>query len=676
MDDPSHVQRIGRYEVVRKIATGGMAELFLARYTGPGGFEKRCALKRILPQFAADQTFTRMFLTEAKITAQLDHPNIVQIFELGQDSNGQYFIAMEMVNGLNLRQLLTMARDRGQAIPAELAAYIATQALEGLAYAHELTSPDGERLNLVHRDISPQNILVSYEGAVKLVDFGIVKGSSISGETRTGMLKGKVAYMSPEQASGEPIDGRSDLFSLAVVLFELVAGERPFAGVNDLMMLKAILDQPPRSLVERAPECPEGIERAIFRGLAKYPQERFPDARAFQLELDHVLRACPIPLGRPIVAEYLQSLTEGSTVAFDAHRLRIPRRATAGFAPHLGGAHAPDPVLESADSTEASVPPAGLGVVPPTDEISVRGSAEPLREGSGSLGASNPGRDDWGQAEAEDWNGRPAARTFQEAGPAETELDRADLAAAGVRPKAWLPIAAVMAAVAVWVIAWAWMRSDVDAVIVSPAEPPSRIETVEASNGPPVPAPIPGLGADGSKTRPDASAKSPSPARVERRVSKRPAPKPPRPPTKPRASAKPKVKTGRLAVTSEPAGLQVRIKGSRQLGRTPLATDLPLGAHTLLLTSKKDGIRRTIDVRVDERNGARAHITVDKGTFQVLSRPWAEVFLNGRAIGKTPLTVEAYVGRHQLRLVSGDGAERIQRVTVKAGSNPMVRVIF
>ncbi|MEO1337271.1 MAG: serine/threonine-protein kinase, partial [Myxococcota bacterium] len=360
MDQQPQVQRIGRYEVVRKIATGGMAELFLARYSGPGGFEKRCALKRILPQFAADETFTRMFLTEAKVTAQLDHPNIVQIFELGQDENGQYFIAMELVNGVNLRQLLTMAKQRRQPIPPELASYIALQALEGLAYAHEMRDSSGEPLNLVHRDISPQNILVSFEGAVKLVDFGIVKGSSISSETQTGMLKGKVAYMSPEQATGESLDGRSDLFALAVVLYELIAGERPFSAVNELMTLKAILEQPPQPLIQFAPECPDGIERAIFRGLGKYPQQRFINARTFHAELDDVLRACPVPLGRHVVAEFVQSLTEGSTVSFDASRLKIPRKASSvGFSHHLSAG-----AVYTGQAPAAATPaPGGVGIV-------------------------------------------------------------------------------------------------------------------------------------------------------------------------------------------------------------------------------------------------------------------------------------------------------------------------
>ncbi|MCA9551560.1 MAG: serine/threonine protein kinase, partial [Myxococcales bacterium] len=257
------VQRIGRYEIVRKIATGGMAELYLGRFTGPGGFEKRCALKRILPQFAADQTFQRMFQNEARVTAMFDHPNVVQVFELGQDDKGQFYIAMELVNGMNLRQLMQLARDTGQAIPPELAAFMMVQALDGLAYAHAFRDPDsGEPLHLVHRDISPQNILVSYEGAVKLVDFGIVKGSSISGETQAGMLKGKVAYMSPEQASGEPIDGRSDLFSIGVCFYELVTGHRPFQGANDIMTLKSILDDPPTPVTHYVPDLANGIEHA------------------------------------------------------------------------------------------------------------------------------------------------------------------------------------------------------------------------------------------------------------------------------------------------------------------------------------------------------------------------------------------------------------------------------
>jgi serine/threonine protein kinase len=355
--DPHTVRQIGRYEIIRKIATGGMAELFLARFVGPGGFEKRCALKRILPQFASDQVFTRMFLNEARVTAMFDHPNLVQIFELGQDDDGQFFIAMELVNGINLRQLLHLVHERGIRIPPELAAFMVTQALDGLAYAHDFRDPDGRALNLVHRDISPQNILVSYDGWVKLVDFGIVKGNSISSETQAGMLKGKVAYMSPEQATGEHIDGRSDLFSLGVCFYELVAQERPFQAINEIMTLKAILEHQPPPITAYVPDIADGLEEAIHRALEKLPSDRYNHAREFQEHLSHVLRACPNPIGRHTLSEFIGSLTEGTTSSFDSTRVKIPR-GLAGFGHSLSPeGSGPKPIKT----------PAPKRIGPPTD---------------------------------------------------------------------------------------------------------------------------------------------------------------------------------------------------------------------------------------------------------------------------------------------------------------------
>ncbi len=302
-------ERIGRYEVIRKIATGGMAELYLARFHGPGGFEKRCALKRILPQFASDEKFTRMFLNEARVTAMFDHPNLVQIFELGEDDKGQFFIAMELINGLNLRQLLHMCMEKGLIIPPELAAFMMAQALDGLAYAHEFKDPEtGEPLNLVHRDISPQNILVSFEGAVKLVDFGIVKGASISSETQAGMLKGKASYMSPEQCRSGAIDRRSDVFSIGILLYELTVGRRLFQAETEFAIISKITSGgfPPPTSVHA--NYPAELEAIVMRALQLTPQARYNTARELQIELEEFAREYKLSISSARLANFMEDL--------------------------------------------------------------------------------------------------------------------------------------------------------------------------------------------------------------------------------------------------------------------------------------------------------------------------------------------------------------------------------
>ena len=224
--------QFGQYEVLERIASGGMAELSKARRSGVEGFQKIVAIKKILPHLADNDEFITMFADEAKLAAQLNHPNIVHIFDLGKIEAGGYFIAMEFVDGRDLRSLLQSARDFGTPLPVPLAVYIASKIAAALDYAHRRRDGEGRELNIVHRDVSPANILISYEGDIKLCDFGIAKAASKASETQSGALKGKVQYMSPEQAWGRPLDRRSDIFSLGCVLFEMLAEQKLFRGIR------------------------------------------------------------------------------------------------------------------------------------------------------------------------------------------------------------------------------------------------------------------------------------------------------------------------------------------------------------------------------------------------------------------------------------------------------------
>jgi tRNA A-37 threonylcarbamoyl transferase component Bud32 len=265
--------RLGRYEVEHRLAQGGMAELFVARLEGVEGFAKRVVVKRVLPELARERGFVDMFLYEARLAATLDHQNIVAVHDIGRDDQDQFFFAMDLLHGADLASLL-----RSQAeLPLELVVELVRGACAGLHYAHERHDADGAALGLVHRDISPHNLFVTFDGCVKLLDFGIAKAVDKIADraTRTGTLRGKVPYMSPEQCRGEPLDRRSDIFSLGIVLWELVSGERLFGarGESDFEVFKQIAEREAPSV--RRADCPEALLQIVTKALARDRAQRY-----------------------------------------------------------------------------------------------------------------------------------------------------------------------------------------------------------------------------------------------------------------------------------------------------------------------------------------------------------------------------------------------------------------
>src|SRR5450432_998169 len=276
-------RRIGRYQLIGRLAKGGMAEAYLGVCGELPGLHSLVVVKRILPHLSSNEQFVRMFFDEARIGTLLDHPNVVRIIEVGRDRDG-YFLAMEPVQGKPLSALLRKAAHRKSPLGHAEAAFIVGQAADGLGYAHGLEDVEGHPLNVVHRDISPQNILVSFEGAVKVIDFGIASALGRITETIPGDLKGKIEYMSPEQASGAVADRRSDIFALGVVLWEALCGRRLFRRETELATMRAIVDKPiPRP--PRAALVPPALERIVMRALEKEPKDRFQDAREMSLLL-------------------------------------------------------------------------------------------------------------------------------------------------------------------------------------------------------------------------------------------------------------------------------------------------------------------------------------------------------------------------------------------------------
>ncbi|HEY6477319.1 MAG TPA: serine/threonine-protein kinase [Polyangia bacterium] len=281
----------GRYKLLGRIGEGGMAEVYRALMTGPEGFERELVLKRILPRLSETGDFKTMFIREAKISALLLHPNIVQIYEFGE-ADGAYFIAMENVQGVTLREALTTLRREQRAMPYLVAADIARQICIGLDYAHTLHGPDGLALEIVHQDISPTNIMLAYTGTVKILDFGIARAASFAEEeAKKGLIKGKVSYLSPEQINVRPFDARADVFALGVVFHEMLTGRRLFQAKNDISKMRQLLAQPIAPPSAMNATIPRELDRIVMRSLALDASERYQATADMASDLERTLIA-------------------------------------------------------------------------------------------------------------------------------------------------------------------------------------------------------------------------------------------------------------------------------------------------------------------------------------------------------------------------------------------------
>lgn len=277
-------ETFGRYQLLRKLARGGMGEVFLARQRGPVGFEKLLVVKRVLPHLSEDENFIQMFFDEARIAAHLNHPNIAQIYDLGQVDD-TYYLAMEYVHGESVSSLNARANEAGQALTMGLKCRIMAEASAGLDFAHRAKSPTGSPLNIIHRDVSPQNILVGFNGCVKLIDFGVAKAVGKVSHTMAGAVKGKHAYMSPEQTRGEPLDNRSDVFGLGIVFYELLTNTRLFKRDSQTETMRAVMTEKPLPL-SSSKGIPRPLESIVFKALEKKREDRFQTAGELQLAIE------------------------------------------------------------------------------------------------------------------------------------------------------------------------------------------------------------------------------------------------------------------------------------------------------------------------------------------------------------------------------------------------------
>jgi len=301
-------KQFGKYQLLDKIAVGGMAELFRAKLTGEQGFEKLIAIKKILPNLSGEENLVTAFIDEAKLAALLHHENIIQIYDFGS-MDDQYFIAMEYLFGKDLRTITRTARKKDLPLKMENILYIISRICAGLDYSHNLKDLQGKPLNIIHRDINPQNILITYEGQAKIIDFGIAKAASHNAHTRENLIKGKLAYMSPEQANGQQIDHRSDIFSTGIILYELLAARRMFTGetMHVLSLVREAHYDPPEEVI---PDLPSELNDILRQTLAKDPDDRYQNAGEMLADIEQFMFELSLRPNPRSFAGYMKELFE------------------------------------------------------------------------------------------------------------------------------------------------------------------------------------------------------------------------------------------------------------------------------------------------------------------------------------------------------------------------------
>ncbi|HEX6277849.1 MAG TPA: serine/threonine-protein kinase [Polyangiaceae bacterium] len=316
---------LGRYELLLPVAAGGMAMVWAARLKGSRGFHKIVAVKTMLPKLSEDAQFEKMFLDEATLASRIHHPNVVEVLDLGEQ-NGVLFIAMEWVDGVPLNQLMKAAKGTG--IPGPVAIHIITHAAEGLHSAHELKDDDGRMVGLVHRDVSPQNILVGFDGFTKMLDFGLAKATMLGdGATRAGQLKGKISYMAPEQVRGDSLDRRADIFALGVVLYAVSTGKHPFRRESEGATLFTISSPDPAPAPSRFMQYPPDLEAVLMKAISKDPDKRYSTAIEFARALENTLPEAERVHGGERVSEFIKQLLGAHQEAQRAALVDALRRA-------------------------------------------------------------------------------------------------------------------------------------------------------------------------------------------------------------------------------------------------------------------------------------------------------------------------------------------------------------
>lgn len=522
-------QRVERYELLAELAAGGMATVYLARLGGAGGFQRLYAIKRLHPHLAHEREFVEMFLDEARLAARIHHPNVVPILEVGQADSG-YFLVMEYIEGETLARLLGRSASRGEKIPTRIGAKIVLDTLAGLEAAHDLRDDFGEPLNIVHRDVSPQNVMVGVDGTGRITDFGVARAATRLTTTRAGQLKGKLGYMAPEQAQGKRLDRRADIFATAVILWELTTGRRLHPSRNEYEILKAIVERAAPLPSTLRDDYPPELERIVMQGLSKDPSGRYSTALEMQHDLEQLARDAGMTLAPTSIATLMTRLFP------EGHELGLT-----GSNPIVGQGTIVDDEDDDFDETdEGSFAEARSAVA---DNGPARASLSTVPDTSPGWYAerhvASPSGDDVSTPAAVPLEDQvpPSDARISRAATAELELQRPGRS---LRSLAWMGVVAAGLLTLIGVGAFGYARSDdsleegrpdVSAAAWSPAEPGSSASSPSlssdvtpdaASSSPVSSAPAPVVSAS-------AAPKSPGTVKPPRPKPKPPKPKPPKP---------------------------------------------------------------------------------------------------------------------------------------------------
>jgi serine/threonine-protein kinase len=670
------LEHFGKYQLIRKLATGGMAEVYLAKSAGPMGFEKILVLKRILPHLSEDPAFIQKFLAEAKLAARLNHPNVVQIFELGEYDGG-YFIAMEYIEGASLRTVCRRLERVGANLPPAFCAKLVSMACEGLAYAHDFRDPETDQwLGIVHRDISPENVLVSRTGTVKVVDFGLAKAMALD-VTKSRVLFGKYWYMSPEQIRRkEKLDRRVDVYALGVVLYELLTAQKPFDAVGEVEMMRAILSEQFIPASKRRPDVPAALERILAKALARREQ-RYPDCLAFQAELESFILSTGSPMGTQQISRILGELgvLPGST---GQHATPVrpppppePTRAAPSLEERLNRPTRTSPGMEAEEEPVTDfggkLPPPATRLFDPHDAKTgetpdLEEEDDPMARTLLDVRKTPPGATtgetllfDRVADPASDSRG-PQERTlrdqklpgFDPPAPGVSNWFNEPTGSTSVTGSTTVPISTLPPLRPEPRSSWLNIVLAVGALVLLGAGTAVVVHRIASRPAPSEPSTAP-------TTTPATTATTPATT---------PAPEPTAAP----APAEEKQPLARVTLMSEPHG-DISVNGVA-IGHSPVVlVDVPAGEVLVEVSDSRLGFRKQERLRLKPGDNGTRTIVTQLLPVQLRVTPRAHVSVDGRELGEVAtVTIQLFEGTHRIHLINRElYTDKVEELTVVAG---------